>query len=319
MKRLVLVIGVALALMISAVPAMPAASASTSMPTWTAGDYWVYSLNLSAIIPGFNGAATMRYDVLGTDSLTIGSTTVQTYKTKLNLTASITSGSYSATVTFTGNAWFRTSDLAPAEETFSATIGTTPISFTTTYNPPPAVQWPLTAGQSWNATTSVTSTYNGGSPSTQAEVLNETVQADQSLTVPAGTFTVTPVKQTAYVAGIAGTEYSVSYWSGSAGNYASQKSFYASNNTQVSSMDLKSYSYAAGSSGTGTILGLPVLAWIVIVVIIAVVVVALALLMRRKPAPMVPPPAGAPPVSPPPAGQPPAQPPQTPPGPPPAP
>ncbi len=315
MNRLVFGIAVVLAFGLVAVAAAPSASASTAMPTWSAGNYWVYTLNAGALIPGLSGAATLRYDVVGPDSLSIGGNSVSVWKTKLNMSVSLSSGSVSIQVYFNGNAWFRQSDLGAAETTFSATVGTTSMTITNSYNPPQAVQWPLTAGAEWNTTTNVTTSVTGSTPTTVQETFQEVVQADQSITVPAGTFTVTPLKETTQGSPL---EYSVYYWSATAGNYVSLRQFYTSNDTQAASIDLQSYSYSSGG-GEQSFLGLPILAWVVIVVVIVAVAVAVVLLRRKKPAaPMAMPPTSPPGMTPMP-GQPPQQPPQGPPGPPPQP
>ncbi len=292
-----------------AVAAAPSVSASTEMPSWSAGDYWVYTLNAGALFGStFSGSATMRYDVVGPDSLSVGGSSVSVWKTKLNVSVSISAGGISAQVYFNGNAYFRQSDLGQTQQGFSATVGPTTVSFTTTYNPPLAIQWPLTAGAQWNTTTNVTFQGSTGSPVTAQETIQNTVQADQSLTVPAGTFTTTPLKQTM---GALAPTYTVYFWSASVGSYVSMRSYYSSNDTQISAIDLQSYSY--GASGL-SFLGLPVLAWIIIVVVIVVAVAAVLLLRRKKPvAPMGVPPTTPPGMTPMP-GQPPQQPPQGPPG-----
>ncbi len=304
MKRLVFSVAVVLAFSLAALAAAPDVTASTAMPTWAAGNYWKYTLNAGALIPGFNGAATMRYDVVGPDSLSIGGSSVPVWKTKLNMSVSFSSGGISVQAYFNGNAWFRQSDLGSAETTFSATYGTTTLTITSSYNPPQAIQWPLTAGEEWNTSTNVTSSVTGSPPTTIYETFTNVVQADQSLTVPAGTFTVTPVKQTS---GPTALEYTVYYWSAAAGNYVSQRSFYTSNDTQAASIDLQSYSYGGGEL---SFLGVSALYWVVIIIVIVAVVVAVVLLRRKKPAA----PAPMPPMAPP--AQPPQQPPQGPPGPP---
>lgn len=301
---------IVLAFGLVAVAAAPSVSASTAMPTWSAGDYWVYTLNAGTLIPGFNGAATLRYDVVGPDSLNIGGSSVSVWKTKLNVSVAFSSGSISVTLYFNGNAWFRQSDLAPAEQTFTTSYGGSTISLTVSYDPPQAIQWPLAAPAQWNTTTNVTSSVSGGTPSTIQETFENTVQTDTSLTVPAGTFTVTPVKQE--TGGGLSLEYTIYYWSATAGNYVSQRNYYSSNDTPAGSIDLKSYSYGAGVGAS--FLGLPILAWIIIVAVIVVAVAAVVLLRRKKPMPPMMPP-GTPPMQ----GPPPQEPPQMPPGPPPQP
>lgn len=311
MNRLVLSLAIVLAFGLVVLAATPAASASTAMPSWSAGDYWTYALNAGTLFGGtFAGSATMRYDVVGPDSLSVGGSSVPVWKTKLNVSVSISSGFISAQLYLNGNAYFRQSDLGQVQQGFSASYGGTTVSFTTSYNPPQAIQWPLTAGAQWTTTTNVTFASSTGSPTTVQETIQSSVQADQSLTVPAGTFTVTPVKQTM---GALAAEYTVYFWSATVGNYVSMRNYYSSNDTEISSVDLQSYSFGAGGLGLSSIvLGLPLYAWIAIIVIVVVVIAAVALLRRKKPAPPMMPPPGAMPPGPGP-GQPPMPPPQAPP------
>ena len=295
-----------LALATSHVSVAPAASAQMSAPVWSTGDYWVFSSSGSGGIGGFP-AGILRFDVVGTDTITVGSSTFSAYHTKVNLTFSQTSGGTTTTIYVPGDAWFRTSDLSLAKISLSASLFGISFSITIVYNPPPTIQWPLTANASWAIQSTVTTTTISGSLTQTNSTIQsgtDSVLADTSLVVAAGSFTTTPLKQT--ISGSTG--YTVDYWSSAAGFWVSERNFDAFG-TQTGSMDLTSYSYSpqGGALDVAVIL-------LIVVVIAAVAVVAAVVLLRRKrpptPMPMQP---GAP-------GYPPAQPPQMPPqGPPPQP
>ncbi len=296
---------------LSSVAVLPTARASTAMPTWSAGDFWLYTMTGyggGGTVPNLGSGATLRYDVVGPDTTTISGTSIATYHTRLNYTFRIPSTTQN--LSLNGDEWFRQSDLAPAKLSLGTSFMGATVSITATYSPPPDIHWPLTAGASWSLTTTVSfvmTIFGNTNSTTGTESVTQTVLADTNITVAAGTFQTTPVKET-----IAGSgSYTVSYWSSSAGNQASQRS-YASNGTQTGSMDLKAYSYGAGGgfSLSTVVAGLPLYAWFAIIVIVVVVVAAVALLRRKKPAPPMMPPPGTMPPGP---GLPPVQPPQGPP------
>lgn len=312
-SNLALLVTVAVAL--STIMVVPAARASTSVPIWASGDYWVYTTSGSFVGPTALtfGTGTVRYDVVGAETITVQGSSILAYHTKVNYTWEATS---SVNATLLGDEWFRVSDLAPAKESISTVILSTTYTITILYIPPPQVQWPLTANATWSATTTFNATSNlpgfpGGS---FTGTIDYAVQADTSLTVAAGTFTVTPVKEST----TSSTSYAMTYWSANAGNAASRRG-YSSGGSQVGSWDLKSYSYTGAGGLLDTVfLGLNILIWVLIFVIVVVVIVAMVVLLRRKRAPpMAPMAPGMPPGYPP--QMPPQQPPQTPPGPPPSP
>ncbi len=313
MNRLVVAVAIAMVLGLSSVAVVPVAAASTAMPTWAAGDFWVYAMTGTGggtTVPSLGSGSTIRYDVVGPDTTTIGGSSIATYHTRVNYSVKIPT--FSQNLYLNGDEWFRQSDLAPAKLSISTSVLGLTATITATYSPPPDIHWPLTAGASWSVTTTISLVadfFGNTNSSTATESVTQTVLADQNITVTAGTFQTTPVKQTIGASG----EYTISYWSSTAGNTASQRSYY-SNGTQAGSMDLQSYSYGAGGgfSLSTVVAGLPLYAWIAIIVIVVVVIAAVALLRRKKPAPPMMPPPGAMPPGPGP-GQPPMQPPMQPP------
>jgi len=261
------------------------ARATMEVPAWRVGDFWLYDFaGASGPTPG--GTGTLRYEVLGTESVTVAGISYQAYHA--NLTFTVIAGSL--TLTVPGDAWFRTSDLSPVKTTFTITIdigggNTFTEIFTVTYNPPVAMQWPLTANAQWSVSSVVTTVIEivGQPPQTSTGTLSATlrVDPDETRTVPAGTFTTTPVTQT----DSSTRDYQRSYWSRAAGNPAEQRSF-ASNDTETGSMKLRSYRYtpSSGGGGGGAVLGLPPIVWAVIILVVIVGVVALLAMRRRRPA-----------------------------------
>jgi len=298
-RRLPAVLMVIALAIVFAVPALaPPARASLEVPTWHVGDYWEYELTGTAS-PTPGAIMRARYDVVGTESITVSGISYPSYHARLtfNMTAGGTS------ITFPGDEWFRTSDLSAVKTTFTATFGGSSFTITVTYNPPIEIRWPLTASAQWSSTSLVTNVieFTGQPPSTTNATLAETlrVDADESQTVPAGTFTVTPLVQTE----AAGGSYQKGYWSRSAGNVVEQKA-YDSNDAETGGMELTSYRHAAPGEGTG-IFGLPTVAWALILLVVLVGVIAAVVMRRRRPMA----PAGYPPVGPPTPWQPPGAPP----------
>lgn len=290
----------------------PPTQAAASRPVWSPGNYWEYEISGAVSPSGEPG--TMRLEVVGQDSVTVGSATYPTYRTNLTFNVTIVGSPYE----IHGNAWFRTSDLAPVKLNFSFTIvilGPITTSITITYNPPLTVEWPLMEGKEWTVTSTVTFIVAVADrpPETNSTLLSATfeVDPDETVTVPAGTFTTTPVRQREV-----GGNTSESHWADEAGNSVEEKS-YDSGGNETSSMELTSYSYTP-PSGTGaeTLFGLPWYLWLLFVLIAAAAVAAFLFLRRRPPAGMPMPPGMMPPQAPPPAppiepgsGEPPAPPP----------
>lgn len=277
------------------------ARADAARPTWSVGDYWEYDI-LGEISPS-GEAGTLRLDVVGQDSLAVGGTTYSAYRT--NLTFNVTF--FGTPYEIHGNAWFRTTDLSPVKLNFSFTIVIFfPItsSITITYDPPFSIQWPLTTGKTWNLASEVTvvAEVTGNPPETETALVSGTasVRADETVVVPAGPFTATPLRQTE-----AGGNYSESRWSDEAGNSVQEQS-YNSTGTETSSMELSSYSYTppSGTGSADTILGLPWYLWLVFVVIAVFAVAAFLMIRRKPPTPMPVPPGVPPPMQPIPPGAP---------------
>ena len=253
------------------------ARASTALPTWSAGDYWSYDLTANAA-PFGSSSGKWRMDVIGTDSLTIEGTTFNAFHVKDNVSMTVTYGSSTMTITLKGDSWYRASDLAQARQTVAFSFGGASSTTTTTNIPPPAYQWPLTAGASWSQSYEIKTFLNYGSltGTTFANVTKTvTVAADTSITVPAGTFTVSPVTESG------GGNTTTSAWSEKAGNSVERDST-GPTGASVESMKLNSYHYGPGSSVGGLFLGLDSTMLALSIIVAAAVIAVAAVGMRRR-------------------------------------
>jgi len=280
------VLSLAVAIALLAVSIIPGARADTDRPTWTAGDFWEYTF--SGLPFGGGGGAspngTLRIDVLGTDSVTVGGTTYPSYHTSMKFNLTLSSGGITITLTINGESWFRTSDIGLAKLVIviPAFFGSGSTTITATYAPPQEMQWPLRAGATWTATSLVTTvTVSGfGTTTTNAtESTSNSVQAEVQTTVPAGTFATFPVR-----GNVAGVGYNIDFWAGSVGNAARMQSFDQNDQPQTSA-DLRSYRYQAGSSFVTLLV-------ILLLVIVIIAIVAAFALRRGKKGSVVMPPGG---------------------------
>jgi hypothetical protein len=265
------------------------ARASTALPRWSAGDYWSYNMTLNM---GMLGSATglWRMEVVGMDSLTIGGMTFDAYHLKDNVSVTVTYGSTTSTITEKGDSWYRTSDLAQAKQVVSLNLGGAVSTTTSTNIPPPAYQWPLTAGATWSQTYQIKTFLDYGSLTSTTFVnvtRSVTVQAETSITVPAGTFTVNQVAESG------GGNTTTSSWSEKAGNKVAAESTNPYGQP-AESMKLNSYKYGAGSGTVGGLfLGLDSVTLYIIIVVAAGVVIAVAAVgmrLRSRKKQQVPPP-----------------------------
>ena len=252
--------------------------ASTALPKWNAGDYWSYDLTANAA-PFGSSSGSWRMDVVGTESLTIGGSMFNAYHVKDNVSMTVTYGSSTATITVKGDSWYRTSDLAEAKQVVAFNFGGASSTTTTTNIPPPSYQWPLSAGASWSQSYEIKTFLDYGSltATTFANVTKTvTVEADTSITVPAGTFTVNRVTESG------GGNTTTSSWSEKAGNSVARESTSPSA-LGPESMKLKSYSYGTGSGTVGgLLLGLDSTTLAIMIVVAAAVIAVAAVGMRRR-------------------------------------
>jgi hypothetical protein len=288
-----LVSGVALLLIASFALASQPARASMDRPTWAAGNFWVY------VVPYGSGAGvvngTLRMDVTGTESVTLNGTAYPCYKVSADFKIPL------GLVTFevTPDIWFSVDTLAIVKiSVVIPPIGNLTTTSTTVIagSPPQTIQWPLTAGATWSNSTTVWTSSTNATRTTWASVPLLTtfqVQSDATITVPAGTFSTTPIKEIS-----ANGSYTMNFWSAQVGNWARVGSYDASGrNTQ--NFNLTSYSYSGGGGFFGSVvLGLPVWIWLILLIVILVAIVGFFAVRRRKPPAMMIPPAMPPPMPP---------------------
>jgi len=282
------------------------ARAAVDRPAWAAGDFWVYAY--SSALTGTAITGTLRMDVTGSESVMVNGSSYPTY----HVAATLTIPFGSLTLTLPADIWYSSSTLAIVKivATVNLTFGTVSANshIAISGNPPQIIQWPLTAGASWDSSTvvwAVTTNSTGAVSYTSAPLTTHfEVQTDASITVPAGTFTTSPVKETT----TGSTSFVINYWSPQAGNSARTES-HNSSGQSAGSYNLTSYRYQGGSFFTTVFVGLPVWIWLILLVLVVAGVVGTVLVRRRRPRVGTPPPGWAPPQQPPSGPEPPGSPP----------
>src|SRR2546422_145573 len=139
----------------------------------------------------------------------------------------------------------------------------------------------LNASVTWTDSTVVwTSSTNATRTTWSHATLTTTfeVQSDATITVPAGTFTTTPVKET----NTANLTYTMNYWSAQVGNWV-RVGDYDGSGRNTDNFNLSSYNYQGGSFFTSIVFGLPVWIWLILLVVILVAVIGLFAVRRRRP------------------------------------
>ncbi len=250
------------------------ARANMDRPTWASGDFWEY-----AVVSGTGPArtvGTLRMDVTGSESTIVNGTSYSAYHT----TASLKEG----LLTIPAEIWFSVDTLAIVKIASSFELipgnASTLVQLSIAGTPPQTIHWPLTTGATWTDSTTVwaTTTIQGKTNYTKSIVTTTfLVQAEQSVTVPKGTFTTTPLKETS-----ANGTFAVNYWSAQVGNWA-QIGEYDSNGRSQGQFNLTAYNYQGGSFFTSIIFGLPAWIWIILLVVILVAIIGFLAVRRRKP------------------------------------
>ncbi len=255
------------------------ASATQGVPSWSAGDTWVYAPS--------SGNGTITWTVLEQTTVSVGGNTLNVWHTVV--------ASSSGSISISLDMYLTTDGLRLAK-----TSGTLPFVglLTITYDPAmPTAVFPLSTGSNWQGSSSVT-TVSGFGTGTSTQSWSGAVTGESSVTVPAGTFTAAAIRSPS-----AGNPYTVSYYSESVG-WLVKTEHYSGTGALTGTDSLTSFKY----SGNGLLLIL-----LIIGVLAVVAVVGLLFLRRRRPqAPQaMPPPQYVPTQQP---YYPPQQPPQTPPG-----
>jgi hypothetical protein len=247
-----LVAALALALVLASVLAVaPRAAAAQNRPTWTQGDFWVYTRTAGG------ATTTVRVDVNERTTLTLTSGTYSVW----HLTTTTTDAGGNTTVR---HSWVVDSNLGTAKANFTVPlIGDVQVTF----DPPRAnAVFPLTTGAQWSLNTTVRVV---GISLSFNLAYSGSVLAEQSTTVAAGTFSVAVIRNPS-----TGTAHEEDHYSDGAGNYVKMESFDGSGN-RVAEQELTSYRYQSGFVGLLLIIG-------VAVGLAAIAIVAFVVVRRRR-------------------------------------
>ena len=149
-------------------------------PQLTVGDFWEHESE------GGGASVTTRMEVMAIEDHDGASA----YRLEGTIETSVSGSSFDADST----SWIRVSDHANIETESSTSLSFGGQSYdtttTTTYDPPCAsLRWPLSVGATWTVTcTSTTTSSSGGGSQTTTNSTTYTVEAEESVTVEAGTF-----------------------------------------------------------------------------------------------------------------------------------
>jgi len=222
------------------------ARADANAPTWTSGDFWVYT-------DASNPNHTLRVDVVGRENTrTLLGTTYDSFHTR----ETESTGSISVTT----DKWVRTSDLGVV----NSTVTVFNVVSITTFDPPQAqASFPLSAQKSWAVTLNVSIKIGGGQVFTASTSASAQVEGESDVVVPAGTFHSFSIR------GLGGGAYAKLYYSDQAG-YWSKKETYNAQDQKTSEMDLRSYHYQWTTTFLLIVVGLIALAAIAVAVLVTV-------------------------------------------------
>ena len=195
------------------------ARADANAPTWTSGDFWVYT-------DASNPNHTLRVDVVGRENTrTLLGTTYDSFHTR----ETESTGSIGVTT----DKWVRTSDLGVV----NSTVTLFNVVSITTFDPPQAqASFPLSAQKSWTVTLNVSIKIGGGQVFSASTSVSAQVEGESDVVVPAGTFHSFSIRA------LGGGAYAKLYYSDQAG-YWSKKETYNAQDQKTSEMDLSSYRY----------------------------------------------------------------------------
>ena len=264
-----LTVALVLAIALSAFVVIPRPVAATqNHPTWTQGDFWVYTQTAGS------ARSTIRIDVYEKTTLTFALATYSVW----HITTTTTDANGNSAVV---HSWVQDSNLATAKATI-------PFGFfgvvNVTYDPPQAeAVFPLQAGATWSLSTTLRVVNINFSVQVP---YSASVTAEQTTVVAAGSFNVAVITTPA-----SGAPQRKDHYTEGAGNHVQRESF-APNGTRTSNQELTSYRYQSGTFG--------IILIAVGVLIVAAVLVAVLLTLRRRrargrPPGMAPPPAPPPP------------------------
>ena len=268
-------------LVVSALFAVPRVSAAVK-PSWAGGDFWTYDVSGTSLTRPGNG--TLRIEVVGTESISVGSKSYLCY----NLTEAESLSHSQPFVVYenlSGNAWYRVADLSIVQEDLSGTYVTPsldlswPLSVRYFWDPPNDILWPLNAGAVWSTMSSMnlTVTLNGARGWRNTTLLtNYLVEPERAISVPGGTFLSTPVNGTDSTG-----DRNVTYWSDEVGHVVLHQAFDASNG-ETQTVRLSSYRYQGASPKPSPFGVIVLMAGVGIGIFVASVAVGLKVMNSRR-------------------------------------
>ncbi len=242
----------------------PPVAATQNHPSWTQGDFWVYTRTQGST------TSTIRLDVHEKSTLTLTSGTYSVW----NVTTTTTSSS----TTVVTNSWIQDSTLATVRAHFTVLGSDVLVDFD-----PPLVDavFPLSVNAQWSLSTTIRVVSSGF---TFPLTYTATVIAENTTTVAAGSFSVAVIQSPSS----SGGPHNRDHYSEGAGNHVRRES-YDANGNRVSDQQLTSYRYQSSTLGL-LLIGIGI-------AIIAVIAIAVIVTMRRRRArgppqqpPAVPPP-----------------------------
>lgn len=263
-----LTLALVLAIALSAFVVIPRPVAATqNHPTWTQGDFWVYTQTAGS------ASQTIRIDVYERTTLTLALGTYSVW----HITTTTTNANGNSAVV---HSWVQDSNLGIAKATISFGIfGTVNVTF----DPPQAeAVFPLQAGATWSLSTTlriVNTTFSFPIAYSAA------VTTEQTTIVAAGSFNAAVITTPA-----SGAPQRKDHYSENAGNHVQRESF-APNGTRTSNQELTSFRYQSATFSL-ILIGVGVL-------IVAAVLVAVLVTLRRRKARGRPPGMSPPPMPPP--------------------
>jgi len=261
-----LTIALALAIAVASLLILsPPVAATQNRPTWTQGDFWVYTRTQGST------TSTIRIDVHEHSTLTFAGGSYSVWHVRTTTTPS----GGSATVQ---DSWVQDSNLGTAQANFTF-FGST---ITVNFDPPLAeAVFPLTVNSQWSLSTTVRFL---NSSFTFPITYSATVIAENTTTVAAGSFSVAVIQRTN-----SGGGHDRDHYSEGAGNHVRRES-YDANGNRVSDQQLTSYRY---QSSTLSLLLIGI--GIAVVAVIAIAVIVTMRRRRTRGPPQQPPPVPPPP------------------------
>lgn len=266
-------------------------------PAWSVGDAWTYVEE--GLATPFPPDGQITYRITGVDAVAEGGASIDAYHAEISARFLTNQSFYHV-----ADEWYRTSDLAvvrrsviyPTCYPVNTTFICNNVTWTSTFEPPLPLHFPLTAGDAWSGAAVVsTERFNVvGAPVVWFNVtggLNASVGAPQTVSVPAGRFTAMALTEN-YSGGasLLSSSYvtlAVRDFSDGVGNFVFEQDYGALGSVDAV-IQLVAFSYSPPWY-TIRAIGLPVWAWLLIG---ATGLVAATLLLvfraRRKPVPHAP-------------------------------